>query len=130
MAVIAIDYDNTYSEFSEEFSMLREMFQKKGHKVIIATARNEKKEKIHDDLSGFDYVIYTDGKAKASVVRADIWIDDSPVTLCCDFIPGAAHAEPSRALHQGYKDTHILWNFEEGKFVSYVTKQFNPPHKE
>lgn len=130
MAVIAIDYDNTYSEFPEEFSMLREMFQKKGHKVIIATARNEKKEKIQDDLSGFDLVLYTDGKAKASVVRADIWIDDSPVTLCCDFVPGAAHAEPSRALHQGYKDTHILWNFEEGKFVSYVTKQFNPPHKE
>lgn len=130
MSVIAIDYDNTYSEFQEEFSILRQTFQKNGHTVIIATARNEKKEPIKEDLTGFDYVIYTNGKAKASVVRADIWIDDSPVTLCCDFVPGAAHAEPSRALHQGYKDTHILWNFEEGKFVSYISKQFTPQHKE
>ena len=44
----------------------------------------------------------------------------------CDFVPGAAHAAPSKAIHQGYKDTHILWNWEEDKFVSYITKNFTP----
>lgn len=120
--ILAIDYDNTYSAFPEHFSKLREMFQKDGHKVFIVTARDASEEPIEDDLSKFDLVFYTAGQAKAHVVRADIWIDDSPVTLCCDFVPGEAHAKPSVALHQGYKDTHILWNYEEGKFVSYVTK--------
>lgn len=127
--ILAIDYDNTYSSYPEHFDELREMFQKDGHKVFIVTARNKRKERIPVDLSKFDEVFYTDGKAKASVVRADIWIDDSPVTLCCDFIPGAAHAEPTKAIHQGYKDTHILWNWEEGKFVSYITKTFTPPRQ-
>jgi len=128
MAEIAIDYDNTYSSFKEEIDVFVKALKKNGHSVHLVTARNEKLEPIDDDLSIFDHVFYTDGRAKASVVRADLFVDDSPVTLCCDFVPGAAHAEPSRALHQGYKDTHILWNFEEGKFVSYVTKQFNPNH--
>ncbi len=127
--ILAIDYDNTYSAYPAEFSQLREMFQKMGHEVFIVTAKNKKNEKIEEDLTAFDHVFYTDGKAKASVVRADIWIDDSPVTLCCDFVPGSSHAEPTKAIHQGYKDTHLLWNWEEGKFVSYVTRKYNPPHK-
>jgi hypothetical protein len=125
MAEIAIDYDNTYSTFKEEIDVFIKALKKNGHTIHLVTARNEKNEKIPEDLSIFDHVFYTDGKAKASVVRADLFVDDSPVTLCCDFVPGAAHAEPSRALHQGYKDSHILWNFEEGKFVSYVTKHLN-----
>lgn len=128
MAEIAIDYDQTYSSFKEEIDVFVKALKKNGHSVHLVTARNEKLEPIDDDLSIFDHIFYTDGKAKASVVRADLFLDDSPVTLCCDFVPGAPHAEPSRALHQGYKDTHILWNFEEGKFVSYVSKQFNPNH--
>lgn len=123
--ILAIDYDNTFSSYPEEFTALREMFQKNGHKVFIVTARDEKVEPIEDDLSGFDRVFYTSGQAKAHVVRADIWIDDSPVTLCCDFVPKKAHAVPSHALHQGYKDTHILWNYEDGKFVSYVSKRLD-----
>jgi len=128
--ILAIDYDNTFSAYPEHFDKLRKMFQKDGHKVFIVTARNKRKERIPVDLSEFDEVFYTDGKAKASVVRADIWIDDSPVTLCCDFVPGASHAEPTKAIHQGYKDTHILWNWEEDKFVSYITKKFTPPRQE
>jgi hypothetical protein len=123
--ILAIDYDNTFSSYPEEFTALREMFQKNGHKVFIVTARDEKVEPIEVDLSGFDRVFYTSGQAKAHVVRADIWIDDSPVTLCCDFVPKKAHAVPSHALHQGYKDTHILWNYEDGKFVSYVSKRLD-----
>lgn len=126
--ILAIDYDNTYSDFPEEFSALRKMFQKKGNKVYIVTARNESTDPIQDDVSEFDGVIYTAGKAKAGEFRADIWIDDSPVTLCCNFIPGEPAAEPGRALHQGWKDKHVLWNFEEGKFVSYVANPFKPSH--
>jgi len=122
--ILSIDYDQTFSDYPEEFTILRELFQAKGHEVYIVTARDENKEPIQEDLSAFDKVIYTAGKAKAAEVRADIYIDDSPVTLCCDFIPGEAHAKPGKAIHQGYKDKHILWNFEEGKFVSYIKKPF------
>jgi hypothetical protein len=124
--ILAIDYDKTYSDFPEEFTELRKNFQKNGHKVFIVTARNESKDLILEDLSGFDHVFYTNGKAKASVVRADIWIDDCPVTLCCDFVQGAASAKPNAVLHQGYKDTHSIWNFEEGEFVNYIA---NPMYK-
>lgn len=127
--ILAIDYDNTYSAHPEEFEKVRELFQAKGAEVFIVTARNKKLDPITDDLSKFDRVFYTSGRAKAGEVRADIWIDDSPVTLCCNFIPGEAHAEPGKALHQGYKDNHILWNWEEGRFVSYISKKFTPYHK-
>lgn len=123
--ILAIDYDNTYSSYPREFSQLRELFQKQGHEVFIVTARDKKTERIEEDLSAFDHVFYTAGKAKASVVRADIFIDDSPVTLCCNFVPGEPHAIPERALHQGYKHNHVLWNWEEDRFVSYVKKPFS-----
>ena len=123
MSVIAIDYDNTFSLFKEELTEFVKLLKAKGHSVHLVTARDEKLEPIDDDLSIFDIVFYTSGKAKASVVRADLWVEDSPITVCCDFVPGAAHAQPSRAIHQGYKETHILWNFEQDKFVSYVSKK-------
>lgn len=123
MSVIAIDYDNTFSLFKEELTEFVKLLKAKGHNVHLVTARDEKLEPIEDDLSIFDIVFYTSGKAKASVVRADLWVEDSPITLCCDFVPGAAHAQPSRAIHQGYKETHILWNFEQDKFVSYISKK-------
>lgn len=43
MTVIAIDYDQTFSDYPDEFSRLRQMFQKKGHKVYLVTARSEEK---------------------------------------------------------------------------------------
>ena len=130
MSVIAIDYDNTYTSYREEIDLFIDALKLKGHTVHLVTARSEKHEHIKEDLSKFDLVFYTNGKAKASVVRADLFLDDSPVTLCCDFVPGASHAEPTKAIHQGYKDTHILWNWEEGKFVSYITKKFTPKRKD
>jgi hypothetical protein len=122
--ILAIDYDDTYSTFRDEFNMLRKVFQKKGHKVFIVTARCENIEPIKEDLSKFDEIHYTSGKAKAATVRADIWIDDNPVTLCCDFIKGEPHAKPNEPIHQGYKGKHILWNWEEDRFCSYVKKPF------
>lgn len=124
--ILAIDYDQTFSDFPEHFTKVREMFQKDGHQVFLVTARNEETEKINDaSLVGFDRVVYTSGKAKACEVRADIWIDDNPVTLCMDFVQGEPHAMPGKPLHQGYKQKHILWNWEQDRFVSYVKKPFN-----
>jgi len=127
--ILAIDYDQTFGDYPEEFTELRKMFQKKGHSVYLVTARNEVNEKIdskHDHLlKGFDKIIYTGGKAKAAEVRADIFIDDNPITLCCNFVQGQPDAVPARALHQGYKDKHILWNWEKDRFCSYIKKPFN-----
>ena len=117
--ILAIDYDSTYSAFPEEFDALREMFQMRGHSVFIVTARLEQ-NKIDADLSKFDKVVYTNGKAKASVVHADIFIDDCPITLCCDFIPNQANAIPANDLYQNYNNEKYLWHFEEdGVFRSY-----------
>ena len=33
--ILAIDYDQTFSDYPEEFTELRKMFQKKGHKVFF-----------------------------------------------------------------------------------------------
>lgn len=126
MSEIAIDYDNTYTQFKEEIDIFIKALKKNGHNVHLVTARDKNDEPIDDDLSLFDRIFYTSGKAKASIVRADLFLDDSPVTLCCDFVPKKAHAVPSHALHQGYKETHILWNYEDGKFVSYVSKKLGP----
>jgi len=132
--ILAIDYDQTFGDYPEEFTELRKMFQKNGHTVYLVTARDEEKEKIdskHDDLlKGFDRIIYTAGKAKAAEVRADIFIDDNPITLCCDFVQGQPAAVPSRALHQGYKNKHILWNWEKDRFCSYIKKPFNAKKKD
>jgi hypothetical protein len=126
MAIFAIDYDKTYSEYKEEINFFIEALKNKNHTVILVTARNENKDPIKDDLSAFDQVYYTSGKAKASVVRADVWLDDCVVTVCCDFVQGEASAKPGSVLHQGYKDTHSIWNFEEGEFVNYIA---NPMYK-
>ena len=79
--VLAIDYDQTFSDYPEQFTKVREMFQSIGAEVYLVTARDEETERIdpkHDAiLSGFDKIIYTSGKAKAGFVRADIFIDDS-----------------------------------------------------
>lgn len=126
MSVIAIDYDNTYTNFKEEIDVFINALKKNGHDVMLVTARDEAVDPILTDISNFHGVIYTAGRAKAGEFRADLFLDDSPVTLCCNFIPGESHAEPGKALHQGYKDKHILWNWEEGRFVSYITKKFEP----
>jgi hypothetical protein len=120
MAIIAIDFDGTYSRFPEEFDRLREMFQAGGNEVYIVTARNKEKSPITVDLSQFDKVVYTNGIAKANAVRADIFIDDNPVTLACNFIDGEPHAKPNLVLHQGHKEKHVLWNWEKDRFVSYI----------
>lgn len=124
--VLAIDYDDTYTNFINEFNIVRDMFQKLNHQVVIVTARDEVQESIEMtlELSKFDDIIYTSGKAKAGEIRADIWIDDNPVTLCCDFIQGESAAKPGKALHQGHKGSHILWNWETSKFCSYIKNPF------
>lgn len=119
--IIAIDYDGTYSRFPEQFEEVRESFQKIGAKVYIVTARCKELMPIDADLSNFDDVIYACNKAKAGVIKADIFIDDNPVTLCCDIIfdkpvrGTVVEAKPSRDLHQTYNDEHFKWHWVEEK---------------
>ena len=120
--IIAIDYDGTYSRFPNQFNLLRESFQSIGAKVYIVTARCEELTPIEEDLSAFDKIIYTNGVAKANAVRADIFIDDNPVTLTHSFVPNKPYAEPADVLHQGHKGDHIVWVLEEGKYCSYTKR--------
>ena len=124
---LAIDYDGTYSLYQKEFDILREMFQQRGCEVYIVTARCKDKLPIQEDLSKFDKVIYTNGKAKASIVHADIFIDDCPVMLCCDFDSDNLTATPSSDLYQNYLGDSYLWHFEDNGFKSY--KQEKDFHK-
>ena len=124
---IAIDYDGTYSRFPEQFNLLRESFQKIGARVFIVTARCEELMPIHEDLSKFDDVIYTCNKAKAGMIDADIFIDDNPVTLCCDMVfdnqdsqdkGSFVEAYPSSDLYQVYEDESYNWHWKDKYFVS------------
>jgi len=116
--IIAIDYDGTYERFPYQFNKLRENFQEIGAEVYIVTARCENTEKIMDDLSKFDKIIYTCNKAKASVVNADVFIDDNPVTLCCDmlFNDDETSGTPSNNLYQIYDNEHWNWHWKTDKF--------------
>lgn len=122
--IIAIDYDDTYSKYPQIFDRLRESFQSVGALVYIVTARCESSP-IKDDLSAFDRVIYTEQKAKASVVNADIYIDDNPVTLCCDLsLEHISDSEgnrlcayPAGDLHQHYGGDDYKWHFSNGRFT-------------
>lgn len=120
MAIIALDYDDTYNRFPIIFDKLRDGFHDEGHKVFIVTARNEDRSPIEEDLSKFDGVIYTDGKAKASVIKADIYIDDSPVTVSCtmefDIENKEIRACPSNRISHIYNEEHYDWVWKEDHF--------------
>jgi hypothetical protein len=72
--LIALDYDKTYTADPALWDDFVRLAQTRGHEVKIVTMRRPD-EAINDVLVD---VVYTSRKAKASVVKADIWIDDSP----------------------------------------------------
>lgn len=72
--LIALDYDKTYTADSAMWDDFIYIAQKRGHTVKIVTMRRPKETIIGAPVD----VVYTSRKAKASVVEADIWIDDSP----------------------------------------------------
>lgn len=81
---IALDYDLTYTEDRELWNMFIELAQSKGHIVTFVTYRDSRwgNEDILSDASKLGIeVVFTNGKQKEGVFRADIWIDDDPVTI-------------------------------------------------
>lgn len=71
---IALDYDKTYTADSALWGGFIRDALARGHSVFIVTMRmpSEPVEEVGVP------VVYTARKAKASIVEADIWIDDCP----------------------------------------------------
>jgi hypothetical protein len=71
---IALDYDKTYTADPALWDAFVQSAQNRGHTVKIVTMRTP-----DETINGAPVeVVYTSRKAKATVVSADIWIDDSP----------------------------------------------------
>lgn len=81
---IALDFDETFTldeNFWEHFISMSKM---SGHEVKFVTYRSDRWENSDilnaSEKLGID-VIFTNGKQKANFYDADVWIDDSPVTI-------------------------------------------------
>jgi hypothetical protein len=79
--IIALDYDNTYTADPKLWDRFIKDAEANGHTVKIVTMRyppgadDYPSETIKNAPCE---VIYTSRIAKAKIVKADIWIDDSP----------------------------------------------------
>ena len=72
--LIALDYDKTYTADPDLWNDFIVIAQKRGHVVKIVTMRRPDEQIIGVPIP----VVYTSRKAKAALVNADVWIDDSP----------------------------------------------------
>ena len=72
--LIALDYDKTYTADPALWNDFVQLAQNRGHTVKIVTMRRPDEAIVGSPVE----VVYTSRKAKAAVVSADIWIDDSP----------------------------------------------------
>lgn len=85
---IALDYDETYTADPNLWTGFIAMAKALGHEVFFVTYRYEPDEgtSYNDDIKKSAEVneieiVYTHGQQKAGVVYADIWIDDTPLTI-------------------------------------------------
>ena len=83
--IICLDYDGTYTDFSELFDLFIDKAKELGHKVILCTMRSEaeKDNSLVMLESKLDKVYYSNRRAKQSYLASlgvypDIWIDDQP----------------------------------------------------
>lgn len=72
--LISLDYDKTYTTDPSLWNDFIVTAKKRGHTVKIVTMRRPEETIAEAPVD----VVYTSRKAKASVIKADIWIDDSP----------------------------------------------------
>jgi hydroxymethylpyrimidine pyrophosphatase-like HAD family hydrolase len=80
--LIALDYDKTYTADPALWDDFIQSAKDRGHTVKIVTMRRPDEVIEYAPVD----VIYTSRKAKAVVVNADIWIDDSPAWIFQDSI--------------------------------------------
>lgn len=79
--VIALDYDNTYTEDPELWDTWIEHAKSRGHVVVCVTYRRAH-DTVEHPMRGIE-VFYTGGIDKAPFMRdsglsVDVWIDDWP----------------------------------------------------
>ena len=81
---IALDYDETFTADRELWTNFIILAKGSNHKVTFVTYRfdNGLNADIIEDAYhlGISYV-FTGGKQKSECFKADIWIDDSPITI-------------------------------------------------
>lgn len=90
---IAVDYDDTFTADKVMFTNIINLFLCASHEVVFVTYRcGSYVKNIHDienkdietDANELDIsIIYTSGNQKQHCYDADIWIDDSPITIPC-----------------------------------------------
>lgn len=84
MITIAIDYDGTWTADPEAFAAIANLLRRRGHRVIIVTARVSGHGEVQRECSPHVDRILTSGAAykrdhaEAHGERVSIWIDDMP----------------------------------------------------
>jgi len=89
--LLALDFDQTYTEDPEFWDLVIAMAKHRGHQVICATMRYEHEgEEIVSALgSKVEQIIFTGRRAKSSFLHnrgyhPSVWIDDAPQWLYRD----------------------------------------------
>lgn len=81
---IGLDYDETFTEDRELWTQFVRLAESRGHTVKFVTYRDDRWDNddiLNDAASLGIEVIFTAGRQKANFWDADVWIDDSPVTI-------------------------------------------------
>lgn len=84
MLKIGLDYDETFTADPVLWGQFIALVKLAGHEVKFVTYRSPKfnNDDICSDASECKIdVIFTSGRQKCNFYDADIWIDDSPVTI-------------------------------------------------
>lgn len=88
--IIAIDFDDTYTQDPELWLGFIEQAQARGHRVICATMRTRAEgENIDQRLKDAVEIVYTYRMAKQRILQnkgifPNVWIDDSPMWILHD----------------------------------------------
>lgn len=96
---IAIDFDNTWTADAALWKQFADDAKKRGHDVIIVTARNGWSDDMFRHYDGEVPLYYTGGKLKRHAMEfvgipVDIWIDDQPGTIePCRKLPDASDSD-------------------------------------
>jgi len=90
--VVAFDYDETWTEAPDLFAAFAKALQAEGHLAIIVTSRDEARRP-----EGLPIPVYCTnllGKREYMLdkhgIWVDIWVDDVPDAIVCDFYDGFA----------------------------------------
>lgn len=89
--IIALDFDQTYTEDPVLFTQFAAMARKAGHTVVVATMRHPAEGGDVRKELGWLPIYFTGRKAKraflaAEGVHPDVWIDDNPAWIYQDAI--------------------------------------------